>query len=151
MSWVNLLLDTFLNKVFKYKEFIIYIFFGILTTLINAIFYLICVKMLDLRAGVATAISFIFAVIFAYFTNKIFVFKSESHGFLENFKDCMRFFSGRIFTGVLNVVVMEFTVEILGMSESFIFVLCQICVVILNYVLSKYAFKMKPGKSNMSK
>jgi putative flippase GtrA len=107
--------------------------------------------MLDLRAGVATAISFIFAVIFAYFTNKIFVFKSESHGFLENFKDCMRFFSGRIFTGVLNVVVMEFTVEILGMSESFIFVLCQICVVILNYVLSKYAFKMKPGKSNMSK
>lgn len=132
----------------KYKEIINYLIFGVLTTLVNLITkYILLFTILDPTNGfqlqIAIIISWIVAVIFAYFTNRKFVFESKNQNKLKEF---MSFVVARIATLLLEMFIMWFFVTLLKLNSDLyviIFTLvAQVAVVIGNYIFSKlFVFK----------
>ena len=132
----------------KYKEIINYLIFGILTTLVNLITkYILLFTVLNPTNGfqlqIAIIVSWIVAVIFAYFTNRKFVFESKNQNKLKEF---MSFVVARIATLLLEMFIMWFFVTLLKLNSDLyviIFTLvAQVAVVIGNYIFSKlFVFK----------
>ena len=132
----------------KYKEIINYLIFGVLTTLVNLITkYILLFTILNPTNGfqlqIAIIISWIVAVIFAYFTNRRFVFESKNENKLKEF---ISFVVARIATLILEMFIMWFFVTLLKLNSDLyviIFTLvAQVAVVIGNYIFSKlFVFK----------
>lgn len=123
----------------KYKEIINYLIIGALTTVISLIvYYALVLTILDpgnsLELQIANVISWIFAVLFAYFTNRKYVFESKSEGFGEMIK----FFLSRIGTLLVDMALMYVFVSSLHFNDKIMKVIVQIIVIILNYILSKF-------------
>lgn len=115
------------------KQIVLYLVFGGLTTLVNLVsFYLLTV--LSVSTAFATVIAWILAVLFAFFTNKIYVFESNDKGIL---KEITAFFGCRAFSGVFDLAVMILFVDFLKFPSMYIKILSNIAVIIMNYFFSK--------------
>lgn len=125
----------------QYKMPILYIFFGGLTTLVNIVVYFICYDISKLSNVVSTVIAWILSVIFAFITNKLYVFESKSGSLLY---EISTFFTCRLGTGILDVGIMYFTVDILKWNALLMKIISNVIVIVLNYILSKVIiFKKK--------
>ena len=126
----------------KYRHYILYIIFGVLTTIVNVITYYLTHLLLPVMPS--TIIAWILAVLFAYVTNRRFVFESQAKTKQEIIKEIISFFSARILTGILDVALMFIFVDCLKMNDMIIKVISNIIVIVLNYVLSKvFVFRKK--------
>ncbi|MDE6232380.1 MAG: GtrA family protein, partial [Lachnospiraceae bacterium] len=129
-------------KDFKQKllnrETISYIIFGILTTAVDFIVYIICSKLLGINYLVANIISWIAAVIFAFVTNKIFVFKSKSYSISTLINEIPAFFSARIFSLIFSLVFIYMSVVLIGVNDIVAKIISCIFVIVINYILSKF-------------
>ncbi len=133
----------------RYKELILYIFFGGCTTLVNIVVYVVCSK-IGLGTTAATALAWFLSVLFAFVTNRLFVFESHAKTKGEILGESVQFFSGRIATGLLDLFVMLIFVDILAYNGLLIKVLSNVVVIALNYVISKfYVFKAPSKKENL--
>lgn len=121
----------------KYKEFILYIVFGILTTVVSISSYYICSEILNIHYLVSNIISWILSVIFAYFTNRVWVFESKSKNLSDILKEMFTFVNCRLLSGVIDMATMFVLVEAININDMYAKVFTQFIVVILNYVLSK--------------
>lgn len=130
-------MDSLLTVVKKYKEFLLYVIFGALTTLVNFVTYYIFYNILTFSNVASTIISWVFSVIFAYVTNKLFVFESCSFKPALVIRETASFFSARALTGVLDVAFMYITVDLLSFNGGLCKLLSNVFVVILNYIFSK--------------
>ncbi len=128
----------------KYQEIINYLIVGVLTTIVSLATYYICVlTLLDpnkaIELQIANIISWIIAVLFAFVTNKIFVFKSKNK---KLFKEFASFVSARVLTLLLDMLIMFVMVTALGINDKVSKLVVQVVVTILNYVFSKiFVFK----------
>ena len=130
----------------KYQELILYAFFGVLTTLVNIIVYWVCAHPLGLPVMASTIIAWVLAVLFAYATNRKWVFHSESSGRKAIVKEMILFFGARLATGVIDWASMFVFVDIIGMNDVLIKTLANILVIVVNYLASKLIiFKKKNG------
>ena len=121
----------------KYKEQLLYLFFGGCTFLVSIFSYAIVNKGFGINELVANVISWVLAVIFAFFTNRIWVFQSPTEGFISFLRQMLNFFAGRLATlGVEELIILIF-ITILGWNSMVIKAIAQIIVIILNYVISK--------------
>lgn len=128
----------------KYKEVILYIFFGGCTTLVNIVVYYLCAHPLNMLTTMSTIISWILSVTFAYVTNKIWVFESNVDNKHDLLKEMVSFYGCRLSTGILDLIIMIVFVDILMFNDLIIKILSNILVIVLNYVASKlYIFKKK--------
>ena len=134
----------------KYKEVIMYLIFGVATTLVNWIVYSLLMKTSVINMMVSNAIAWFAAVIFAYITNKIFVFESKSWNPAEVWKEVVKFFGARIATGVIEIGGLPLLYyigvkqSIFGVEGFLAKILVSVIVVILNYVFSKiFVFSTK--------
>lgn len=128
----------------KYKEIINYIVFGILTTVVNYVCYLFITRVLYISVVVSTIIAWVLAVLFAYVTNKKFVFKSNSFNIYRIIKEMASFFSLRIVSGVFEIVCMYVFVAVMNFNDILIKLIVNVVVIILNYIFSKcLVFKNK--------
>lgn len=132
-----------IKKLVRYREILMYLVFGGLTTLVSAIFYFAASWGVGLSAWLSSIISWVFAVIFAFFTNRIFVFRSSAGRPL--YEACL-FFAARISSLGIGVGIMFVFVDMLNLHEPLIFVIAQGIVIIFNYVVSKYIIFGKKGK-----
>ena len=139
-----------INLYKKYEEIINYLIVGGLTTVVSLVVkWGLLFTILDAKNAIqlqlAIIISWIAAVIFAYVTNRIFVFKSKSKKIL---KEIISFFGARLLTLGLEMVIMWFFVTLLKLDSN-IWVLiwtlvAQVLVIIFNYILSKlFVFRKK--------
>ena len=137
--------EKLFKKLFS-KEVILYVVFGVLTTLVNwGVFYILnspC-KMND---NLANIIAIIMAVLFAYFTNKDWVFHSEAENFKERLSEFGKFMAGRAFT-----MILEFGLDAIlfktAIPKMITKVAITVIVIVLNYFLSKFfAFSKKKNK-----
>ena len=156
----NLSSNAFLGKFFN-REVLSYLFFGAMTTVVSlssfwladklfsytgwlGVFHYIFNSEKDLAYLDANVFSFICAVIFAFITNKLFVFDSKSFEKKTLAKEFFSFFSARIATFFIDSALMFILVSVLSVNEMVSKVLVQIIVVILNYIFSKlFVFKNK--------
>ena len=128
----------------KYKEIINYLIFGVLTTLVNFIVYILMTKLFNVNEVLSNAIAWIISVIFAYITNKIYVFESKTRALKEIIKEFISFVTCRLFSGILDIGSFYWFVTILGWNDIISKVIISVLVVILNYVFSKiFIFKKK--------
>lgn len=121
----------------KYKEFILYIVFGILTTVVSISSYYICSEILNIHYLVSNIISWVLSVIFAYFTNRVWVFESKSKYISDILKEMFTFVNCRLLSGVIDMATMFVLVEAMHVNDMYAKIFTQFIVVILNYVLSK--------------
>ena len=124
----------------KNKEIINYIIVGGLTTVVSLAAYYGCVfTFLNPKSAVqlqaANIISWIAAVTFAYFTNRIFVFESKSKRVV---KEACSFYISRLATLLLDMAFMFVGVTIIGINDKIAKLVVQVLVMITNYILSKF-------------
>ena len=121
----------------KYRDLILYGIFGVLTTVVNIAGYWVMAHMLGLNTMLSTLIAWIAAVLFAYITNRKWVFHSTSSTPKEYIKEILYFFSCRIATGVVDWICMFVFVDLLHFPDVFIKTAANVVVIILNYIASK--------------
>ena len=130
-----------MKKIFdliqKYYDILAYLFFGVLTTVLNYIIYLPCYNVLHLSASVSNVIAWVFAVVFAYLTNKPFVFRSYDWSAQTVIPEFTKFVGGRIASGVMETAIIFLTVDLLRWDGNIMKLLTSVLVVVLNYVASK--------------
>ena len=121
----------------RYWDVLSYLFFGGLTTVVNYIVYLPCYNWLHLSASVSNVIAWVFAVAFAYLTNKPFVFKSHDWSLKTVVPELTKFVGCRVGSGVLETAILFVTVDLLQLNGNIVKLLVSVLVVILNYFGSK--------------
>lgn len=125
------------------KELIIYGIVGGITTLIDIIVYWLVSRFLFVPVVPSTIIAWIVAFIFAYWSNRKFVFHSHNPVIPEAFQ----FFICRVSTGILDVVIMYVFADVLGLYDVAVKITSNIIVIILNYIASKlFIFRNKENK-----
>ncbi len=167
MKTIKKIFDRLVNR-----ETIMYIIFGVLTTLVNLIVYTIFDKILSdggtaaeavasettfqgaidtfLSKGTAGIIAWVVAVAFAYVTNRQWVFTKRAHGAKNIALECGKFVGARVATGVIEIlgtpalVVLGLTAKIFGVDVAKLIV--SVVIVVLNYVFSKL-FVFNAGKN----
>ena len=130
ISWFN-----------KYREALLYLFFGGCTTLVNIVaFYII--RKFGVSTYITNIIAWFLSVVFAFITNKLFVFESKNTSFKDSFKECFSFFLFRVISLVFDMGIMYLLIDLLNINEMVSKVFSNIFVIIINYVFSKlFIFK----------
>ncbi len=141
----------------KYKQAILYLIFGFLTTVVNFTVYFLC-KAVGIGYEVSTVIAWICSVLFAFVTNKIFVFESKDSQKKTVAKEITMFFAGRIFSLLLELAIMKFGMDViradrwtlsafgktLPAGEFTTKLIAGIVVLTTNFIISKFIiFKKK--------
>ncbi|TLG80925.1 GtrA family protein [Vagococcus zengguangii] len=125
----------------KLKGIINYLIFGGLTTLVNLIVYFLLTNA-GVNYGIANTMAWIVSVLFAYITNKYFVFKATGLGAKQLLKEITAFFSVRLFSYVLDMLVLYLCLSVLKWPPLIGKLISQVVVIILNYLFSKiFVFK----------
>lgn len=125
------------NIIQKYKDLIPYMFFGVCTTLVNVIVYWIFAHLLKVSVMPSTLIAWFLAVVFAYVTNRKWVFDSQAQGYKEIIREIISFFACRIATGIVDWACMFIFVDLLHLNDVIIKFIANIVVIVLNYLASK--------------
>lgn len=121
----------------KYKEILLYLFFGVLTTIVSLSTYYFFSEILEIHYLISNVFSWIFAVLFAYITNRLWVFKIKNNDIKSILKEMFAFINCRLLSGAIDMVVMFLLVDILIVNSMYAKLITQIIVVILNYIFSK--------------
>lgn len=142
------MINKIINLYKKYKEIVNYLIFGVLTTLVSlAVKYLLLFTVLKadnpVELQIAIIISWVIAVLFAYFTNRKYVFESTGGNKLKEFTS---FVIARISTLLLEMLIMWFFVTFLKLNTDLLVVIftliSQVAIIVGNYILSKlFVFK----------
>ncbi len=138
------MINFIMKMIKKHKAFIAYGIFGVLTTIVNIVTYNYCYNVMEISNTVSNVAAWILAVTFAYLTNKVWVFGSNSWKWQVLKREIPTFVSCRIATGVLDVLIMFVCVDILKWHAVLMKIASNVLVIILNYVFSKLIiFKKK--------
>ncbi len=146
----------------KYKELITYVIFGVLTTVVNFFAFWLFTKIFgEAFYLVNNAIAWVVGVVFAYITNKLFVFESKSWDLKVIAKEITGFLGARIFSFLVEEGGMLLFISVLGFGEKSLTVLgititgqfvvkilLAVIVVVLNYVFSKFFIFTSSGNRN---
>ncbi|WP_416828549.1 GtrA family protein [Ectobacillus polymachus] len=126
------------------KEVFNYLLFGGLTTLVNIVTYYLFVKFFHVDYKVATTIAWIVSVLFAYITNKKYVFNSQHSSMTQLFKEFFYFMGFRILSYFIDIFSMILFVGVLHVNDLLSKIIANVVVVVFNYFASKYViFKHK--------
>ena len=134
-------MNKIIELIKKHKSVISYLFFGGCTTVVNWGSYFVLFNILHVHNVVSTAIAWLLAVIFAFITNKLWVFDSKSFDRKTLIHEVWTFFTARALTGLIDVGIMFVAVDVFAMNtpfwSTFWKVISNVIIVILNYALSK--------------
>ena len=141
-----------INKIYlkiMNKEIILYLIFGVLTTLINILIFWLFTEYIfsfisnnNLNISLSNIVAFTIALIFAFVTNKNIVFKAKSQNKKELIHQISSFTLARITTFVIDTLGILLFVNILHIHKIISKIIFNIIVIILNYVFSKiFVFK----------
>lgn len=134
-----------MKKLFKYawdmykehEEGINYLIFGFLAFVLNYCLFYVFETWMHIDYMVATALSWLLTVFFAYWTNRTFVFKSKNTGKSNIFKELCSFIGARIATELLELLLMYLMVDLARINSNIAKLIAQAVVIIANYILSK--------------
>ncbi len=136
-----------IKKFFKkYEEIVVYLIVGVLTTALNLLTYYLCVFTFlnpqdKVELQMANIIAWIVGVIFAYYANRKYVFKSKN---VDVKKEATKFLGARIVTLLFDMLTMFITVSVLKLNDKIMKLISNFLVILLNYIFSKLlVFKKK--------
>ena len=121
----------------KYYDILSYLFFGVLTTVVNYLIYLPCNNLWGLSASASNVIAWVVAVAFAYLTNKPFVFRSHDWSAKTVIPELTKFVGCRLGSGALETVIIFVTVDCLHWDGNVMKLFTSVLVIVVNYLASK--------------
>lgn len=128
------------------KEIILYVVFGVLTTLVNFLSYLIFIKLFSADYKVGTTVAWFLSVLFAFGTNKVFVFQSRQTSIVVISREFGSFLFSRVLSYGLDIMTMILLVSLIGINDVGAKLIANILVIIFNYMASKFfVFKSRRG------
>lgn len=128
----------------EHEEGLNYLIFGFLAFVLNYVLYFLFSSVMHIHYMAATALSWVLTVVFAYWTNRTFVFKSRNKSAQSLGREFIAFISARIGTEFLELGLMFVMVTLAGINEYISKFVCQVIVILANYFLSKlWIFKEK--------
>lgn len=122
----------------KYKDTIPYLIFGVLTTVVNIVVYWFLAHPLKASIMLSTIVAWLASVLFAYLTNRKWVFHSDAETFNDYVREIVAFFAARLGTGVIDWGMMLVFAQWLGMNDVIIKIIANVIVIVLNYIASKF-------------
>ena len=122
----------------KYKEVLLYLFFGGCAFIISIGSYAIVNVNFGVNELIANIISWILAVVFAFFTNRVWVFQSATDSVKAFGIQFASFIGGRIVTLIIEEAMIFIFITVLGFNSILIKILAQVVVIVLNYIISKF-------------
>ena len=138
-----------LGKVFNY-EIILYLICGAMSTVVSLVSHYFATFIPWHPFGsttlVPTTVSWICAVLFAFFVNKIFVFDSPDWNLRTLYREFLPFIGCRLLTLLFEEIFMSVTVDVLGMNHMLAKVIAQVVILVGNYIFSKFIIFKKPAK-----
>ena len=137
----------YIRKLIKqYWDVISYLFFGVLTHMVNFLVYFPLYNLLNLSGLLSNVIAWIVAVAFAFVTNKPFVFKSHDWSASVVRPELTKFIGCRLASGLLETVAIWLFVDQLAQNVNWVKIIVSVLVVILNYIFSKCIVFIKKEK-----
>lgn len=134
----------------KYKEKILYVFFGGVTTIVNIVTYSLLTRMVHINNMVSNVLAWIITVLVAYITNKLYVFCSKSLNLMVVLRELTSFLVCRLVTLVIDMVIMYIFINILKINDIITKVISNVVVIIANYIFSKLViFKKEDRRSEV--
>lgn len=122
----------------KYKSIILYLVFGAGTTVVNIVTYYVMYDLLSVPNVPSDIAAWITAVLFAFVTNRRYVFEQTDNSSHRLLRDFVSFVGCRLATGVLDVAIMYLAVDLMHWNGLVWKIISNILVVVLNYIASKY-------------
>lgn len=138
----------FVKEIYiRYKEVINYLIFGVLTTIVNFIVYIVLTKIINLNDVLSNSIAWLVSVLFAYVTNKLYVFESKDSNVKLILKEILSFIGCRLLSGLFDISIFWVLVN-MKFNDIIAKLLIAILVVILNYIFSKLFIFKKSQNTN---
>ena len=123
-----------------------YIFFGGCTTLVNLVCYYVLRLATPINMNIANTISVMAAILFAYFVNSRFVFRSEAENLKQRFGEFTKFVGARLSTMIIEVGGVWLMAEVMHINDLIAKFVIQFIILVLNYIFSKFlVFTKKKG------
>ena len=122
----------------KYSDFILYMIFGAFATAINTAGYWLLYSILGIPNLLSTALALIITIIFAFFTNKIFVYRSKSWKIEVLIKESSGFLICRALTGIFDMLFMFIAVDVLALFPVLMKLIAALLVGLMNYLAGKF-------------
>lgn len=122
----------------RYREMWLYAFFGTGTFLLNFFVYSLYTEVIGLGILIANAFAWFFATLFAFVTNRTWVFVSHARGLKAFFLQLGSFYMGRLLTLVVEEGMLYVLIELQGLPNMIVKLFSQCVVIVLNYVISKW-------------
>ena len=124
------------------KEIILYVIFGVLTTIVNLIAYYLFSNIININYLISNAIAWIISVVFAYITNKFFVFNSSYINKDVIIEEFIKFMNCRLISGLSEVVLLFLFVDLLLINDIVAKLIIGVLVALINFIFSKvFIFK----------
>lgn len=124
--------------IIRHKQMILYVVFGALTTAVNIVSYWLLTRLFHCSVEISTALAWVLSVLFAYVTNRTWVFESHASGAGEVIREIVSFFLSRLSTGLLDWLVMFVFVTKLHLPDMPVKLASNVIVIVLNYILSRF-------------
>lgn len=122
-----------MNIFKKYRDFFVYMIFGAMATIINAGLYALFFQIIQISNVSSTIIAWVITLIFAFFTNKFFVYRSNEKRVKYVIKEFYQFFLCRVLSGIFDVIFMFITVDILSLYPILMKLIAALFVGLINY------------------
>ena len=145
------MIEKIRSLIIRYQDIILYVFFGALATLVNTVSYYLCYNVIGMSNVPSVVIAWLLAVVFAFFTNKLWVFKSRSFAPDVLKHEIPTFFGARLLTGLLDLGIMYLAVDVLHGNGTVWKLISNVLVIILNYVASKLVIFKKKDETKAEK
>lgn len=126
-----------INLLKSHSDLILYLVFGVLTTLVNYLVYLPCYNLLSINAALSNVIAWCVSVAFAFLTNKPFVFRSHDWSLPTVTAELVKFLTCRLGSGAAETLILLVAVDVLHGSGNIWKIVTSVLVVVLNYFASK--------------
>ncbi len=122
----------------RYRQVILYGIFGFLTFLVSVSSYAFLLRALGMNVLIANVVSWVLAVLFAFFTNRRWVFDGRSDASKGLPGQMVSFFGGRLFTLAVEELILLVFVTWLAFNGVAVKIVAQAVVIVLNYFISKF-------------
>ena len=135
VDFKNINIKTLKGLYLNYKEIVNYLVFGVLATVVNFVSYYIFARIFKIDEVLSSGLSWFTSVLFAYITNKLFVFETKK----DLIKECISFFLARVASGILcDVGTFALMIRVFNINDIIAKIVTQVMVVIVNYIFSKF-------------
>ena len=145
-------MDTIRSLLRRHRELVSYLFWGVMTTIVNYVVYFLLTEVVQVYYLTANVIAWAVSVLFAYFVNKLFVFQSKSWAWQVALRELWQMAASRLFTLVLETGILWFFIDMLHCGDitvqltanaairgrAIVKLAANVVVVVVNYVLSKF-------------